>query len=83
MQQKEPNRLFLEQSEAEQLENHYDDPLQQAAIRMMLLGGLRISEVIEIQAGDVVESDESVYRLRVRDGKKEKATRSRSPSASR
>jgi len=69
MQRKEPNRLFLEQSEAEQLENHYDDPLQQAAIRMMLLGGLRISEVIEIQAGDVVESDEGVYRLRVRDGK--------------
>ena len=69
MQKKEPNRLFLERSEAEQLENHYDDPIKQAAVRMMLLGGLRISEVVEILAGDVVESDEGVYRLRVRDGK--------------
>jgi len=72
MQRKEPNRLFLERSEAEQLENHYDDPIKQAAIRCMLLGGLRISEVVEIRAGDVIQSDKGVHRLRVRNGKGDK-----------
>lgn len=72
MQKKEPNRLFLERSEAEQLEHYYDDPIKQAAIRCMLLGGLRISEVVEIRSGDVIESDKGVHRLRVRNGKGDK-----------
>jgi integrase len=73
MQKKEPNRLFFERSEANDLEYVYDDkPIRQAAVRTQLLGGLRISEASEVRAGDVVESDKGVHRLRVRNGKGDK-----------
>lgn len=67
---KRKKRCWLNSDEQEQLIEYFDDePIKQLAVRLMLTSGMRVSEVVEVSATDVQETDADYSLIDVNDSK--------------